>query len=271
MAEQKQTPEPKAKKFAGTFETAEEMEKAFMRSQQLLNETIEREKRASAERDAATRTSEQLAGMLQQISDRSAPAPMPIVDDSGSFNEAAFDARIEARMKPVTEALTNLPNTISESLQALLQPLSAATAAKASFAANVEDFDEKKFQRFLGENPGVNARFQKLVGNPELAETAYDYAWTKYRDAHAAGTAPGSIDEDRKVAARRIAGRNAPEDTPSHESEIAQERIKKSALAAQNSIHADGQLAFFKEFFKGTSLEAKIAHMKESASEKGAD
>lgn len=252
-------PQKEARKWAGKYDSPEAMEQGLMN---MVNE-FDRIKQEAQRADDRARTAEAQAKAVQavweqfqeQIKDQRPTAP--VVDFQGD-DPREIQRYIDAQAAALSKKFEDIPRLIDSRLQAILQPFSKAQEAKTTYASQNPDYDDNAINKFLTQNPGIKKTFDRFVSNPDTAEGAYDYAWTKYK---ASLPKTSGVDETKK----RDAGAPAPGSGPSLASENSEtgslERLKALAARAQNSFSVEDELEAAKELFKGSKLLKDIEDM----------
>lgn len=258
-------PQKEAKKWAnGKYSTPEEMEQGLMnlvpefdRIKQEARASQERAMRAEAEAKAAREVFE--AFQEQMRSQREEPQSQSFYREDGSLDDRAIQGYIDKRLAGVEKKLSGVGEIVEERLRGIFQPFTAAQAAKTEYVGQHPDYDDNVINKFLAANPGINRTFQRLVGNPETAESAYEYAHGMFK---ASMPKTSAVDEGKK----RDAGAPAPASGPSLATDNPEaptaEHLRQLAIRAQNTYSPEDELQFAKDYFKGTKVLSDIESLR---------
>lgn len=250
--------ESKDELYFGKYKTREEAERGianmvgeFNRLKTMLGETQSRA--ATLE---ATNAALQAAAQTQHA--RQAETPIELTDDEGKLNADALMRAIELQTRPLREAMTKVPDLVNESVAKLLQPVSAAKAARDQFFGR-EDVDPRftdtEFQAGLRANPAISAAFDKLVADPATSDKAYELVYGIWKDNRKVEK-KSAINQTEKEAAVEHDRTGGPPAETGQPAEI--EQMKELASRSQDLQSPEAMMDFARKWIKGSKIEADI-------------
>ena len=185
----------------------------------------------------------------------------PVVADDGSFDQSALDRLLDERQKPLIDAMRQIPKLVEEQVKGFFAPLQGSLKAKQSFFGR-EDVDPKftdaELQKVLQRNPGINSAFELMLTNPETQNQAYDVAYDLWRATSGKGgngEANPQRTQRRRDATEPVA-QSGPPLSVTGDPNLA--NLTKLAEHSQNVMGPDSELAFAREWIKGTNIERDI-------------
>lgn len=243
------------RKWAGKYDSPEEMEKGMMNLipafDEIKQEAARSQKAASQAMEAAQLYQEQVHTLTEAFTKMNQTPEEPL-DDRG------VQAYIDRRMQGVEKSIQALPGLIDSRLKALVEPLAAVQNAKLAYMGQNSDFDEGAVQKFLAVNPSINKVYQRLLSDPDSAGDAFKYVHDMYRGSV---QKPGpDLDRKREAGSPRPSA-GPPAEIPGSDESNAQQ-VREMGLRAQRSFSTDDELSFAKAYFNGSKVAAEIEAMK---------
>jgi len=251
---------PQEELWFGKYKSREEAERGFR------NTIAELDKWKSV-----ASTSQEQMKILQQANEQlrqfQASEPQPgrtreedLYDDEGRLDVHALQKVIDAKQKPVIEALQRIPDLITEQVRGFFGPIEGSLRAKKEFFGR-EDVDQRftdrELEKVLARNPGINKAFEKLLADPETQGSAYEVAYDLWKSTM--GKAQPSDNPQRradKIAASEPIGNSGP--PLANEGEPNTKGLMEASQRVQNLGSPDAALAFAREWIKGSKLQSEI-------------
>lgn len=179
------TPAPTAKKWAGKYNSEQELETGYANQQAVLTQRNE-ELRQSQERIA------QLEQMITSVAERMSPAERTTQRSKAKQLLEAQGIPVEALEELFDERITS---TVPKHVENFMAPFTQGARAQQTLADEFPDIDFNDVQQFLRANPGVKARYDEKV-RTSPSEAMY-FAYAQY-----SRTKPESTDLSGQTRAR---------------------------------------------------------------------
>lgn len=203
------------------------------------------------------------SSVTNAVAGREAPA-LRLTNDDGNIDANAIEQLLDAKQKPLIDAMRQIPKLIQEEVRGFLAPIQGSLKAKQDFFAREDvsaKFTDAELQKVLQRNPGINSAFELMLGNPETQGKAYEVAYDLWR---ATSGAASEGNNSRRAAAKRDAAEPVAQGGPplATGTEPNAEALAKLAEHSQNIMGPDSELAFAREWIKGTAIEKDIEKLR---------
>jgi hypothetical protein len=246
--------DPKQKYF-GKYNSLEDAEEGFRNLVSQLDQ-LKAESREARELNAQLLQTFQ--GMQQpRQPEPTKPAPQ-LYDEEGNLDARALLEAIDDRLTTVEH---RIPSAAQEAVQQMLNPVISATSARDEFFSR-DDLEEKftpmEFDRALSRNPGLKKAYSKLLADPESASVAYETIYQLWKANQQKATPKSDERTKEKKAAGDLAPQGGRPEPVGPEAQHDMEELRNRAMRAQDMMSTDEQLAFARDWIKGSKLSKNL-------------
>jgi hypothetical protein len=250
--------------YFGKYNSLEDAEKGFAHT---VDEMVKFKQIASdmqAELKASRDQNAQMAEIVNQLAQAN-PQPQArqqpqLVDDEGNLDVQGLLHTVDQEINAVRQ---DLPQAIQAAVTQALNPIAELQRSKQEWQMDNPDprFTEAEFNATLARNPVYARVFNTLVSNSETQKDAYQTVYDLWKGSQPAAPQPRQQSPERQ-AQKQQAG--APEPMGGQpagtqvEQQMQLEELGRRAQLAQDLMNPDAQVAFAREFIKGSKLEKMV-------------